>query len=106
MVRRQKPRTYRDAVTGRASLGLIGLPLSPERQFDCAEAYKGFWGQLEDRCAELSPQCLVALTRHALRLYEASQTRDLRDADVKALFESRHSRMGRRHGTTSRASAS
>jgi hypothetical protein len=73
-------------MSGVASLGLIILPVSPGGQFDCGEAYKGFRQKLDRKYAELSPERLAALSRKALRVYDACQTHDLRDA--KALFES------------------
>ena len=68
-------------------VGIIVLPLSPEGQFDCGKAYKGFWQKLEHKNAELSAEQLVALTRRALRVYDACQTHDLRDADAQAMFD-------------------
>jgi hypothetical protein len=72
---------------------MIVLPLSPENQFDCGTAYKVFWQKLEDKYTELSAEQLVALTRRALRVYDACQTNDLRGANAKALFEGLHASM-------------
>ena len=85
MVTHKKPLKLRAAIGGVVSFGVIVLPLSPEGQFDCGEAYKSFWQKLEHKYSELSAEQLVALTRRALRVYDACQTHDLRDAD--ALFE-------------------
>jgi len=72
---------------GAASLGMAALPFPPGGYFDCSVAYKDFWQRLDHRYPELSAEQVVALTRRALRVYDACQTNDLRDADAKALFE-------------------
>jgi hypothetical protein len=72
---------------GVASLGLVALPFPPGGHFDCSAAYKSFWQKLDHRYPVLSAEQIVALTRRALRVYDACQTNDLRDADAEALFE-------------------
>jgi hypothetical protein len=51
---------------------------------DCGSAYKGSLERLRQK--QLPPERLAALNRQALRIYDACETNDLKDA--KTLFES------------------
>jgi hypothetical protein len=80
MAQSEQSYRYTNGMCSCPVVGIIVLPLSPEGQFDCGRAYKGFWQRLEHKYAEyaeLSAEQLVALTRRALRVYDVGQTHDL-----------------------------
>jgi hypothetical protein len=65
-------------------LVLIAAPIAAPAKVDCENAYKSSLDRL--RHMHLSPERLVALSRRALRIYDACQTGDLVGATL--LFES------------------
>jgi len=67
-------------------LGVMAVAASAEDDFDCEKAYKRFWDkQHSEPSAKRSPQRHAALSRKALRIYDACLTNDVYDA--KALFD-------------------
>ena len=81
----------RIGLIGAAALGLLTAAASPEEPFDCHKAYKEFWERLREQPTAVSTaEQHVAITRKALRIYDACLTRDVHDP--KALFD----RLGRR----------
>jgi hypothetical protein len=74
------------ALSGVVALGLMAWTPAPQGNFDCGKAYKSFWERLDhETYTKMQPEQLVALSRRALRIYNACQTGDVHD--VKALFE-------------------
>jgi hypothetical protein len=68
------------------AFGLIAAAVSPEGKMDCARAYNDFQDKLASgKYANISSEQRAALSRRALRVYNACQTGDLEDA--KALFQ-------------------
>jgi hypothetical protein len=64
----------------------MALSGSAQDNINCGQAYKQAWENLKSEdYAKLSPEPLVALTRRALRIYDACQTGD--GHDVRALFK-------------------
>jgi hypothetical protein len=74
----------RSALLGFVMLASSSPAISAQEEFDCANAYKSALDALKRR--QVPPEQLAALRRRALRIYDACETKDLKDA--KALFES------------------
>ncbi len=71
---------------GGVAMGLMALAASAQSSLDCGAAYKSALEKLEgEQQAKVPPERLAAMRRHALRVYEACRTGDVRDP--KALFD-------------------
>ena len=76
----------RAALSGVAALGLMAPAVSAQGNLDCDEAYKRYRETLKSEMhARTPPERLAALSRSALRAYEACRTGDVHD--TKTLFE-------------------
>jgi hypothetical protein len=65
-------------------LSTAAVAVSAQERIDCGRAYKSSLERLRHK--QLSPERWAALSRQALRIYDACETDDLKDA--KTLFES------------------
>jgi hypothetical protein len=77
-------RVMKSALIAFSSLVLTVAAVSAQDEIDCGAAYKRSLEKL--RQAQISAERLTAVSRRALRIYDACQTNDLRGA--KSLFES------------------
>ena len=75
---------FKSALMGLAMLALTSASISAQNKIDCGSAYKSSLNRLRHK--QLSPERLAVLSRRALRIYDACETDDLKDA--KTLFES------------------
>ena len=64
-------------------IGLLVTAVPAEEYFDCETAYKTSLELLKRQ--KPAPDQLAAMSRQALRVYDACQTRDVHD--IKALFQ-------------------
>ena len=71
------------ALIGFALLAFSSAAISAQDQIDCGSAYKSSLDRLRQK--QLSPERLAALSRQALRIYNACQSQDLTNA--RSLFE-------------------
>jgi hypothetical protein len=60
--------------------------------FDCGAAYKAFWQEFRELAAYLPGDRLAALSRRALRTYDACRTGDVHDPNT--LFEQLYASAG------------
>ena len=73
----------RMALIGALALCVMTAAASAESEFDCATAYKKILERLQQE--NRSPARHAAMSRQALRIYDACRTNDAHDA--KSLFE-------------------
>ena len=84
--------------SGRASwaaiallVGLAGFGAACSA-FDCGAAYKAFWQEFRELAAHLPGDRIAALSRRALRTYDACRTGDVHDPNM--LFEQLYASAG------------
>jgi hypothetical protein len=74
------------ALIGAAALAVVATGATSEADFDCHKAYKTFWERLQgDPPLKIPADLHVALTRKALRIYDACLTNDVENP--RALFQ-------------------
>jgi hypothetical protein len=73
----------KSALIGFAILAFTTAAISAQDEIDCGSAYKSTLDRL--RYKQLSPERLAALSRQALRIYNACQSEDL--VNAKSLFQ-------------------